>query len=218
MTARRAVLAAAAAVLLLVGVLVLTGCAAVSAPTFTAHTAPTPAAPHGDAAVALAALPARPGGDRPGYDRDAFPHWTDPDRDGCDGRETAIARAAGARTGCPAAVVSVPDAYLGRPVLVRDAEGDHVWPLHAAWNAGADRWTHRQRETFANDPLNVAITYASVNRRKSDRMPDTWRTPDAAAECGYVARVVAVGVKYRLAVTAGERAAMGRELRRCPPR
>jgi len=41
---------------------------------------------------------------------------------------------------------------------------DHIVPLAAAWNMGADEWTDELRTRFANDPLNLQFTSASLNR------------------------------------------------------
>ena len=69
---------------------------------------------------------------------------------------------------------------------------------------------------FANDPLNLQPTDAATNREKGDGDTATWLPPNTAYRCTYVARQVAVKVKYGLAVTEAERDAMIRILSDCP--
>ena len=93
---------------------------------------------------------------------------------------------------------------------------DHVVALGDAWQKGAQRWPQRERVAFANDPLNLLAVDASANRQKGDGDAATWLPANKAFRCAYVARQVAVKLKYALAVTAAERDAMRRVLGRCP--
>ena len=94
---------------------------------------------------------------------------------------------------------------------------DHVVALGDAWQKGAQRWPHGERVAFANDPLNLLAVDASANRQKGDGDAATWLPPNKRFRCAYVARQVAVKLKYALSVTAAERDAMRRVLGRCPP-
>jgi hypothetical protein len=164
-----------------------------------------------------------------GYDRDAFgPAWTDTNRNGCDTRNDILRRdleanvyKAGTR-GC--AVLSgrlAPDPYTGQDIaFVRggasEVDIDHVVALSDAWQKGAGKWVAGKRLAFANDPLNLLAVDASANRQKGDGDAATWLPRNKAYRCSYVARQVAVKAKYRLWVTAAERAAIAGVLSRCP--
>ena len=45
------------------------------------------------------------------------------------------------------------------------------------------RWSQRKRELFANDPLNVVITIASLNRQKGDSDAASWLPPSKSFRC-----------------------------------
>jgi hypothetical protein len=64
--------------------------------------------------------------------------------------------------------------------------------------------------------MNLLAVQASANRQKGDGDAATWLPANKAYRCGYVARQVSVKAKYRLWVTAPERAAMQRVLSSCP--
>ena len=81
---------------------------------------------------------------------------------------------------------------------------------------GAARWATDERVAFANDPLNLLAVSSSANRQKGDADAASWLPHTKAFRCSYVARQVAVKLKYRLAATAAERAAMRRVLDGCP--
>ncbi len=93
---------------------------------------------------------------------------------------------------------------------------DHVVALGDAWQMGAARWTSAARVDFANDPLDLLAVSASANRQKGDSDAASWLPRTKAFRCTYVARQVAVKLKYHLAATAAERAAMRRVLQGCP--
>lgn len=191
-------------------------------------TGPKPVPPALTAAAELAALPVRDR-DPVGYQRSLFgPAWTDIDQNGCDTRDDVLRRdladvhlRRGSR--CVVETGTLHDRYTGSTVLFQRGPGtssavqiDHVWPLHAAWAQGASEWSAAQRLVFANDELNLLATTGAINQAKGDRMPDTWLPPDRDYQCQYVARGIAVGVKYRLAVTITQRDAMARVLTSCP--
>jgi hypothetical protein len=73
---------------------------------------------------------------------------------------------------------------------------------------GADLWTDEMRTEFANDPLNLIVTVASLNRQKSDSNAASWLPPYKPGRCDFIARQVAVKTKWQLFVTSSEKAAM----------
>ncbi|MCT1412775.1 DUF1524 domain-containing protein [Corynebacterium sanguinis] len=139
-----------------------------------------------------------------GYERDAFgPGWA-PVADGCDTRDTLMAEAFGA-VSCESPHsqwVSGPitDPYTGAPLEPADVEIDHLYPLAAAWDAGAHAWPGPTRIAFANDPRNLVVTSAEANRSKSDQLPSEWLPPAIRSRCVYARRLVAVAREYSLAM------------------
>lgn len=185
------------------------------------------AAPTGDAATALAALPVKGRAPQTGYSRDAFgQRWADVDRDGCDQRNQVLARDLGGvsrRGRCVVLTGTLHDPYTGRDIaFVRgndtsdDVQIDHVVALSDAWQTGAQGLRTASREQLANDPLNLLAVDGPTNQAKGDSDAASWLPPNKAYRCAYVARQVAVKAKYRLWVTAAERDAVARVLTSCP--
>jgi hypothetical protein len=101
---------------------------------------------------------------------------------------------------------------------VADLEVDHLVPLADAWRSGAWRWTDDQRLAFANDLTTpdalIAVT-TSTNRSKGDSSPDEWLPPDRASWCEYASAWVRVKVRWALAATPPEKAALVSVLSGC---
>jgi Protein of unknown function (DUF1524) len=189
-----------------------------------------PAAPTGDAATALAALPVKGRAPQTGYDRDQFGQsWRDIDHNGCDQRNDVLARDltdVEYKPGTHDCVVqsgTLADPYSGHTIPFRrgqdtsdDVQIDHVVALGDAWQTGAQQLDAGARERFANDPLNLIATDGAVNQSKGDGDAATWLPPARGYRCAYVARQVAVKTKYHLWVTAAERDAIATVLSSCP--
>lgn len=156
-----------------------------------------------------------------GYSRSKFGSaWYDVDRNGCDTRNDILARDfvnpvfSGS---CKVVGGTWTDPYSGvtyqfdhRP---SELDGDHVVSLSDAWQKGAQGWRASKRIAFANDPLNVVMTVATLNRQKSDSDAASWLPPDKSYRCAFIARQVAVKRKYGLWVTRAEYSTMRRILR-----
>lgn len=181
-------------------------------------------------------------GDRvkhPGYDRECGtgrgcvfgPAWSDDvdvkfGHNGCDTRndvlrdrasEFAVKSGTG---GCVIASGVVEDFYTGeRMEFVRGpgnrVQIDHVVPLAAAWDLGANDWSQQQRVNFANDPANLVIATGSLNASKSDQTPGEWLPANQRAACSYVERYKAVASSYGIAVTVDDRNAIDQASERC---
>lgn len=157
------------------------------------------------------------------------PAWSDStgaamSRNGCDTlndvrriqmREVVIK--SGTR-GCVVLAGVVTDPYGGqevrywrgqRPAAV---QADHVVSLAWAWDAGAAQWPLERRATFANDPENLLITSAEMNRAKSDLGPAAWasRITDVGRRCVFLRRAATVVQAYGLDVTRADVAAFDR--------
>jgi hypothetical protein len=173
-----------------------------------------------DSAASTAATPAAAAS--PTYSRDQFGSgWADPDGNGCDGRQDAIARATTDQhrtSRCYVAVGDVTDWYTGKvcnDCATRSFDVDHVVALADAWRSGADKWTRAKRVAYANDPLVLVVTGASLNRSKSDKGPDEWAPIDHAHACQYVRRYERIKRVWRLHTTRAQRGAIRRTLASC---
>ncbi|MFJ5221029.1 HNH endonuclease family protein [Streptomyces sp. NPDC088354] len=172
---------------------------------------------------AIAALPVI-GEDRLGYQRTAFRHWIDADRDRCSTRsEVLLQEAIDAPTVGPGCALTEGRWYsLYDDTYVTDASGldiDHVVSLSESWDSGASQWTAAQREAYANDldePRALVAVTARSNRSKGDQDVAEWLPPYAAARCEYLVDWVTVKVRWHLAVDDLERDALVRGASACP--
>ncbi|MDP9240188.1 MAG: HNH endonuclease family protein [Actinomycetota bacterium] len=182
----------------------------------------------GTALAALGQLAVREPVKTPPYSREVFGlGWTDLDRNGCETRSDILRRDLTATTikpdsgGCIVTSGDLNDPYTGRTIHFRegaatlDVQIDHVVSLADAWQKGAQQWTAAQRTAFVNDPVDLLAVDAAARLDKGDRDATAWLPPDAGYGCSYVARQVAVKVKYRLWVSAPERAAIAHVLAKC---
>lgn len=143
-----------------------------------------------------------------GYDRDAFTHWEP--ADACTTRELALS-AQTTLSGCDV-VADVYDPYSDEMLAATESiHIDHVFALSAAWDLGAHSWSDERRTEFANDPLNLIATSASLNQEKSDSLPSEWLPPKN--RCGYAKRLAEVAKKYELPLPHSDLRMMRKECR-----
>lgn len=93
---------------------------------------------------------------------------------------------------------------------------DHVVALSDAWQKGAQKLTAFERYQFYNDPLNLLAVDGPANSQKSDSDAASWLPSNKSFRCKYVARQIAVKLKYGLWVTEAEHQSMRRVLEACP--
>ncbi len=189
-----------------------------------------PAAAPGTALAALATVAVKGRAPKTGYDRAEFgPAWKDVDRNGCDTRNDILRRdlrrftLKAGTNGCLVLSGTLTSPYTGSTRAFVRGQGtssavqiDHVVALSDAWQKGAQRLDAGTRTAFANDPLNLLAVEGSVNQAKGDGDAATWLPPRKGYRCAYVARQVAVKVRYRLWMTAAEHDAVERILATCP--
>lgn len=146
--------------------------------------------------------------------------------EGCDMRNIILGRymidAQKDDDGCVVFSGILQDPYTAKSInFIRGAETsddvqiDHVVALSDAWQKGAQQLTYEQRVQFANDPLNLLPVDGRTNQDKGDSDAASWLPPNKAFRCQYVARQIAVKVKYGLWVTEAEKGAMIRVLKGC---
>lgn len=197
-------------------------------PTPTPEPAPSPSAgtPAGPAAEVLATLAIRDTDPELAYDRTTFGQaWADTDRNGCDTRNDVLRRdllgfqVQPGTQGCVVLSGTLNDRYTGETLPFEMGTAtiavDHVVSLRDAWLSGAHRWTAAERESFANDPLNLLATSHSVNTLKGERDASGWLPPNGAFVCEYVTRQVVVKAKYHLTLTSSEAAGIASALMPC---
>ncbi|OBH16754.1 HNH endonuclease family protein [Mycolicibacter sinensis] len=105
--------------------------------------------------------------------------------------------------------------FVRGPSTSEAVQVDHLVSLADAWYKGARFWDDARRRDFANDPRNLLAVSAQANFDKAFRDAAGWLPANAAFECEFVARQVTVKTAYGLWVSANEKTAMHRVLRRC---
>ena len=179
------------------------------------------------ALTALNKLPVKGRAPKTGYSREQFPHWKDPDKNGCDSRNDILKRDLTkvvfkeGTNNCKVIAGTLLDPYSNKVIAFdlnkssSTIDIDHVVALSNAWQTGAFQLTLEQRTNFANDPLNLLAVDFKLNRQKGDGDAATWLPPYKSYRCTYVARQVSVKAKYKLWVTAPEKAAIANLLTVC---
>ena len=178
-----------------------------------------------DALTALNKLEVKGRAAKTGYTRAQFPHWSDPDRNGCDARNdilkrdlTNITYKEGTRD-CKVIAGQLLDPFSGKVIIFSPTKVvidiDHVVALSNAWQTGAAYFDKSVRTQIANDPLNLLAVDSKLNRQKGDGDAATWLPPNKSFRCEYVARQVAVKAKYKLWVTEPEKVAITKILSNC---
>ena len=105
--------------------------------------------------------------------------------------------------------------FVRGPSTSEAVQVDHLVSLADAWYKGARSWDDARRRDFANDPRNLLAVSAQANFDKAFRDAAGWLPANVAFECEFVARQVTVKTAYGLWVSANEKTAMHRVLRRC---
>ena len=185
--------------------------------------------PRGSAEAALEGLPVKGRAPKDNYDREAFGQaWQDVDRNGCDTRNdiprrdlAAVAFAKGSQ--CKVVAGEFQEPYTGKmmdfhrgPETSKEVQIDHVVALGDAWQKGAQQLTPQQRQSLANDPLNLIAADGPANQQKSAGDAATWLPKNKAIRCHYVARQISIKTAYGLWVTQAEKDAMKHVLDSCP--
>ena len=194
------------------------------------HATTISAAAEVTASSVLSSLPVKGRAPKTGYTRAQFGQaWADVDRNGCDTRNDMLKRDLTNITykvktrDCVVLTGVLVDRYSGETInFVRgnvssmEVQIDHVVALSNAWQTGAFKLTIKERTAFANDPMNLMAVKGRLNSQKGDGDAATWLPPLKSFRCDYVARQIAVKLKYKLWFTAPEKEAMVRILTSCP--
>ncbi len=144
------------------------------------------------------------------YDRKAYPHWSDVDKDCQNTRqELLISRSLSQvgmnRKGCTVVRGKWDDYYYPQVhTQAKSVDIDHLIPLKHAHDLGASLWGRAQREAFANDPENLVITDRRYNREKGAKTIAQWLPVGKDYACRYIRDWVRLKSKYQLPLTPPE--------------
>ena len=194
---------------------------ATPSPSPTATPSPTPSPTPDANAGPLALIEHLRGrtGAPPLYDRAAFRERLDLDDNCINTRhEVLIEEATGPvqMDGCYVAEGEWYDPFTDRTFTdPGDLEVDHVVALADAWYSGAWRWSEAERAEFANDPLNLNAIDGEENQRKSAWGPADYAPANEAHRCAYLEQYARVKVKWGLAITQRDFAALEEGLTAC---
>lgn len=113
------------------------------------------------------------------------------------------------------------DPYSGKTIEFNKNDGaavqiDHVIALSDAWQKGAQMLSKEERVRLANDPLELLAVAGADNQQKSDADAASWLPKNKAFRCTYIARQIAIKIKYSLWNTPAEHDAMRGVLGKCP--
>lgn len=177
------------------------------------------------ALVALEKIAVKGKAPKTGYERKLFSDgWGD--IGSCDVRNFILKRdlkSITLRDSCKVDTGILEDPYTGKKIRFKYGVGtssavqiDHVVALSDAWQKGAQQLSPAMRYAIYNDPLNLLAVDGPTNSSKGDSDAATWLPPNKPYRCAYVARQVAVKLKYKLWMIDAEKAAVKRVLSTCP--
>ena len=175
---------------------------------------------------ALAKLAIKNSAPKTGYSRNQFGNgWATWGK--CDTRQRILARDLTdikyGTDGCTVLTGTLNDPYTGKIIAFTRGVStsgavqiDHVVALSNAWQTGAQDLDKTTRTKLANDDLELIAVDGPANMQKSDSDAAGWLPSNKPFRCEYVARQIAVKIKYTLWVTAQEHDAMASVLKSCP--
>ena len=156
------------------------------------------------------------------YDRVDWPHWIDDDNDCQNTRhemlilksKTSVVFKSG--NGCQVTVGEWYDPYSGETFVDSTVlDLDHIVPLKFAHGHGGDKWSRDKRKAFANDPHNLLLVKASLNRQKGAKGLDEWLPPNQTYRCEYIERFMNIIDDYSLTLIPTERRIINKMQKAC---
>ncbi len=169
----------------------------------------------------------RPAASKAGYSRKQFSDgWAKADT--CTIRDKILARDMTqvryrSPADCTVTAGTLADPYTGKtihftrgPSTSAAVQIDHVVAVSDTWQTGSQLLTKARREQLYNDPLELIAVDGPANEEKGDGDAAVWLPSNTAYACRYVARQIAVKLKYHLWVTPPEQAAISKVLKTCP--
>ena len=155
------------------------------------------------------------------YKRSNWPHWKDLDGDCQSTRMETLIRdsvtpvAFKTRKKCRVAAGQWLCPYTGKTYYkASDIDIDHMVPLKNAYLSGANHWTRKQKQLFANDPENLLSVEDNANQKKSAKGPERWKPPLRSYWKEYARHWIYIKEKYQLDYAPGELQALGEMLKK----
>ncbi len=150
------------------------------------------------------------------YNRSEFPHWDDEDGDGMNTRLEILSLEKVDEIGWYSRWDG--EWYAGEGGLSAPRfDIDHIVSLKEAWQSGADEWSASDRDTFADDMLNLTAVTASSNRSKGAKDASEWLPPEPSGQCYLSIRVIQVKTKWNLSVNQDEYNTLKKLTESCGP-
>ena len=150
------------------------------------------------------------------YDRSEFPHWDDEDGDGMNTRLEILSIEKVGNIGWYSRWDG--EWYAGEGGLSAPRfDIDHIVSLKEAWRSGADEWSTSDKDTFADDMLNLTAVTASSNRSKGAKDASEWLPSEASGKCYLLIRVIQVKTKWSLSIDQDEYTALKELTESCGP-
>jgi hypothetical protein len=166
--------------------------------------------------IQLESLTIEPENEVSPYDRSEFPHWDDEDGDGMNTRLEVLALEKIEDVGWYSRWDG--EWYEGEGGLSAPRfDIDHIVSLKEAWRSGADEWLVSDKDTFADDMLNLIAVTASSNRSKGARDAAEWLPPEPSGQCYLLIRVIQVKTKWNLSINQAEYATLKELTESCGP-
>jgi|TARA_B100001094_G_scaffold332746_1_gene406197 hypothetical protein len=150
------------------------------------------------------------------YNRSEFPHWDDENGDGMNTRLEVLALEKIENVGWYSRWDG--EWYEGEGGLSAPRfDIDHIVSLKEAWRSGADEWSASDKDTFADDMLNLIAVTASSNRSKGARDAAEWLPPEPSGQCYLLIRVIQVKRKWNLSINQAEYETLKELTESCAP-
>lgn len=166
--------------------------------------------------IQLESLDVEPENEVSPYDRSEFPHWDDENGDGMNTRLEVLALEKIENVGWYSRWDG--EWYAGEGGLSAPRfDIDHIVSLKEAWQSGADEWSASDKDTFADDKLNLIAVTASSNRSKGARDAAEWLPPAPSGQCYLLIRVIQVKTKWNLSINQAEYTALKELAESCSP-
>lgn len=108
------------------------------------------------------------------------------------------------------------DPYSGKKIKDSgEIDVDHIIPLSNAARNGGQKWTLKEKESFANDLSNLLATSAKENRSKGDKGPGKYMPPSKDYHCQYAKSYITLSYKYDLTITKSDYKALSKAVKSC---
>ena len=125
--------------------------------------------------------------------------------------------------GCKVLSGKLNDPYTGKVINFTSGQNtsnavqiDHIVALANAWETGAQYLSKEVRQQLANDDLELIAVDGPANEEKGSGDASEWLPKNKDFHCQYIARQIAVKVRYGLWVTQAEHDTMSKILQSCP--